>query len=294
MPKILYTDHSFSTANLTIIYQANSILEEYEDQGYTLTLRQLYYQFVSRALLGNTNRAYKRLGSIINDGRLVDRTRSLRDLQHFNDASHALRSIAHWYHVDMWKNQRIRPEVWIEKDALVGVIEGICQEMDIPYFSCRGYASQSEMWRAGKRLKAQRDQGYETHIIHLGDHDPSGIDMSRDIFDRLELFMGGTGFHRIALNMDQVDQYKPPPNPAKLTDSRCQSYIKNYGNKSWELDALNPQTLTDLIRDAVEPMRDESIWDEDVIRKASTKKRLTDLSYNWEAVKEWMDTNHDE
>lgn len=77
-------------------------------------------------------------------------------------------------------------------------------------------------------------------ILHLGDHDPSGIDMTRDISDRLELFGADVEVKRIALNWDQIDEFTPPPNPAKLSDSRAGAYIAEYGDESWELDALEP------------------------------------------------------
>jgi hypothetical protein len=77
----------------------------------------------------------------------------------------------------------------IEKDALVGVIEDVCRQWDVPYFSCRGYASQSEMWGAGQRLLERIRSGRKVQVIHLGDHDPSGLDMSRDIRERLATFI---------------------------------------------------------------------------------------------------------
>jgi hypothetical protein len=253
MPKICYIERRFSTDKLDIIVKANEIIEEYEALGFTLTLRQLYYQFVARDLIPNTFQSYKRLGDIINEGRLAglidwtaieDRTRNVQIPLAFEDVAHRLESAAHNFALDKWRGQEFRPEVWIEKDALVGVIEGICDEMNVAYFSCRGYTSQSEMWGAAMRYKKQhRATGQMPVLIHLGDHDPSGIDMSRDIAARIALFMGIDKFpvQRIALNMDQVEHYGPPPNPAKITDSRCAGYIRNYGEESWELDALEPQ-----------------------------------------------------
>ncbi len=116
------------------------------------------------------------------------------------------------------------------------MFEPICEELDVPYFSCRGYTSQSEMWAAAQRLLGYiwAKQRQHVTILHFGDHDPSGIDMTRDIRERLSLFCGGEGFavRRIALNMDQVRQYDPPPNPAKLTDTRVDAYLRKYGDDS--------------------------------------------------------------
>lgn len=319
MPKICYDPERKFTAQIErMIQKANSILEEYERQGFTLTLRQLYYQLIARDLFPNDRKFareggkwvrhpngtknaepnYDWLGAMMSDARLaglvdwdymVDRTRHLRDLQHFDSAQDAVNKLAQWYHVDMWENQDTRPEVWVEKDALVGVIEPICNELDVPYFSCRGYTSQSEMWRAAMRLKRHQELGYNTHIIHLGDHDPSGVDMSRDIFDRVEMFMGGTEFTRIALTMEQVEQYNPPPNPAKVLDSRCKAYVEQFGDECWELDALQPETLTALIRAKVDEFRDTTQWAEDTDRKQYTKAKLVGMATHWPGVVKWLD-----
>lgn len=297
MPRIQYIAKNFSPKTDAVINHANDILEEYTAQGFVLTLRQLYYQFVARGLSENTIQAYKRLGTIIKDARmaglvdwnhLTDRTRNLKELQHFDDAEDALLKLASWYHIDLWENQKVRPEVWIEKDALVGVIQQVCQDLDVPYFSCRGYTSQSEMWNAAMRLQRWRELGYEPHIIHLGDHDPSGIDMSRDIVDRLKIFMGGVQFQRIALNMDQVRKYNPPPNPAKTTDSRGSMYIHQFGSASWELDALDPKTLIELIQKAVTTLRNDKVFKQDRARKERIRESLNTLASEWEDVDQWL------
>jgi len=293
MPKIAYKNFNFAKATNAVIYQANEIIEDYQAQGFELTLRQLYYQFVARALIPNTEQSYKRIGSIINDARLAglidwdaleDRTRNLRGRTHWNSPSDIMDAVGRSYFKNMWSNQEYRPEVWIEKDALIGVIEGVCNELDVPYFSCRGYTSQSEMWRAGQRLERHVKNGQQPLLFHLGDHDPSGMDMSRDIADRLELFMGGTQFNRIALNMDQIAQYGPPPNPAKIEDSRAAGYIKLYGRESWELDALEPRVLADLIRSHIESYRDLTKWNERADEIAREKETLSQASRQWNEV----------
>ena len=258
-----------------IISKANAIIDEYERQGFDLTLRQLYYQFVSRDLIPNRDTEYKRLGSIINDARLAglidwnaitDRTRNLRSLSHWRNPGDIIFSAARSYRIDKWAMQDYRVEVWIEKDALVGVIAGVCDDLDIPYFSCRGYTSQSEMWVAGQRLLKYIKDGQTPLVLHFGDHDPSGKDMTRDIIDRLTLFSNSAiELQRIALNMDQVEQYNPPPNPAKITDSRASAYIAEYGDESWELDALETTVIADLIRDAVGVVMDQDAWETAVL-----------------------------
>ncbi|MDN3356037.1 hypothetical protein [Actinomadura sp. DC4] len=295
MPKIEYVPRTFSNGSLAIIRQAEEICEDYARQGYDLTLRQLYYQFVARDLLANKQTEYKRLGSIINDARLaglldwnyiVDRTRNLRGLSHWNSPDQIIRSSARGYLTDRWADQKHRVEVWIEKDALVGVISGVCNRHD--YFSCRGYTSQSELWSAAQRLRTYEDRGQKPIVIHLGDHDPSGIDMTRDIADRLALFDANVKVIRIALNMDQVEEYTPPPNPAKLTDSRSTSYISRFGYSSWELDALDPATLDALISNEITGWRNERRWDRATAAMEKERSLLTAVSNRWNEVRAFV------
>jgi hypothetical protein len=298
MPKICYRTKRFSAESQEIVDRANGIVEEYEKQGFDLTLRQLFYQFVSRGLIANKDSEYKRLGSILNDARLaglvdwtaiVDRTRYLRNNSHWDNPADIIQSAASSYARDKWANQPNRIEVWIEKDALVGVIAQVCKRLDVPYFSCRGYTSASEMWVAGQRLVRYLEDGQEPVILHLGDHDPSGKDMSRDIVDRLELFTGDhVRFQRIALNMDQVDQYDPPPNPAKITDSRASAYIAEFGSESWELDALDPRVLSDLIETAVCQFIDGDRWKREERLEAKERHGLEKAASKWSAVQKYL------
>jgi hypothetical protein len=298
MPKITYTEKRFNAEAEATIEQANKIIEDYKAQGYDLTLRQIYYQFVGHDLFPDDRRwtqnpstgkwlrdpngtknaepNYKWLGEIINDGRLaglidweaiVDRTRNLRSSSHWDSPKDIVEACAKQFRIDKWARQPTRVEVWIEKDALIGVIEGVCQRNDLGHFSCRGYTSQSEMWVAAQRFNGYFEQeGKEgVVIIHLGDHDPSGIDMTRDIEDRLKLFCTEPDrleIRRIALMTPQVKQFKLPPNPAKVTDSRAKDYIAYFGESSWELDALDPRTINKLVQQHIDQIRDADLWDE--------------------------------
>jgi len=318
MSRIEYVERKFSDDSLAVIAHARQICESYQQQGYDLTLRQLYYQFVSRDLLPNTERSYKRLGSIVNDARLagrldwdfiVDRTRNLRALPHWDAPASLIRDASRQFRMERWAKQPTRVEVWIEKDALVGVLESACPALDVPFFSCRGYTSQSEIWAAAQRLGGYIENGQKVVVLHLGDHDPSGIDMTRDIEERLAMFIAqdlsweGTGcdpkdylavtredltIERIALNAGQIDAYKPPPNPAKLTDSRAASYVQRFGRSSWELDALEPTVLVELIRESVFEHRDEELWEEWTGLEESEREVLTAASERWEDVKGFL------
>lgn len=291
--RIAYTQQRFHGKSRAVIDQANAICSEYQAEGYDLTLRQVYYQFVARGLIENTQQSYKRLGKIINDARMAglidwdyiqDRTRYLRQEATWSSAASIISGAAAQFKRDVWEvsNQHYRPEVWVEKDALVGVVARTCDELRVPYFSCRGYVSQSEMWEAGQRLAQHVEDGLEPVVIHLGDHDPSGVDMSRDIEERLEVFVGQpVNVQRIALTMDQVNQYDPPPNPAKITDSRARGYIRQFGRESWELDALEPRVLDALIRRAVDPLIDHDAWWDAVNEDNDTSERMFSVARRW-------------
>jgi len=301
MPKIRYRDIKFQKATLAIIALVNEVIDQYRAQGYELTLRQVYYQMVARAYIANNEREYKKLGETISNGRLCglidwnaieDRTRNLRGNSHWNSPGDIVSACAQSFQYDKWAGQEFRVEVWVEKDALVGVVENACRPLDVNFFSCRGYVSQTEMWLAAQRItRRQRfKDGPPTVIIHLGDHDPSGKDMSRDIEERLNLFGAFPIFHRIALNYDQIEEYSPPPNPTKLQDTRSSVYVSEFGYECWELDALEPSVISALIEDWVLRYRDEDKWDARVAAEQEVVSFLEKASGNWDSVTEFLNT----
>lgn len=296
--KIAYTDQRFHGATRKVIDQANVILAEYAAQGHVMTLRMLYYQFVARDLMGNTMASYKRLVKIMTDARLAgqvdwdhitDRTRWVEEAPVWNSTLDMMYAAARSYNIDRWADQPSYVEIWVEKDALKGVIAKAANRYDVPYFSCRGYTSLSEMREAAKRIiRKGRRRGKQSLLIHLGDHDPSGLDMTRDIEGRLNVFRCYPEIQRIALNMDQVIQYQPPPNPAKITDSRYAAYQAEYGEESWELDALEPGVLTDLITETVESVLDRAAWGESTLRLEDQREELTRAAEFWPHLRTYM------
>jgi len=294
--KIAYKDWSPKKAAFALVIQAEEIIEEYEDAGYVLTLRQLYYQFVARGIIENTERSYKNLGNIITKARMAGMISWLaiedRNRQHHStfieeDIMTPIKNLPYYIHFDRWERQDTYVEVWVEKEALGNVVERACREYDVPHMSCKGYLSASEAWRAGQRFEKKLADAKDCVLIHLGDHDPSGIDMTRDNQDRLDLFtreIKGVKVHRIALNMDQVNQYKPPPNPTKITDTRAAGYMDLYGNTSWELDALEPQVIEEMIKDEIIQYIDWDAWEQvDELEKAA-RETLENIYGCWEQI----------
>ena len=204
MPKIQYQNINIQRRGLELIERVNGIIAEYDAAGYALTLRQVYYQLVARDVIENSERSYKNVGNLINNGRLSglidwnaieDRTRVHRELSHWNSLSEILSDAASQYRRDLWEGQPYYVEVWVEKDALIGIVEQAAQSRDCPCFSCRGYASQSAMWASAQRFIRKYRQERQCILLYLGDHDPSGIDMTRDIRERLELFGADVNVH---------------------------------------------------------------------------------------------------
>ncbi len=284
MPKIAYITHKFQQDALLIIASANRVIENYRKQGYTLTLRGLYYQFIAEDLFSddwidedynlrnrldprtkNTVKNYKRLGSLINDARLAglidwegieDRMRDLSERPHWDGPKEFMESVIPQYHIDLWADQKSYVEVWGEKDAISNILEKACKPLDVPFFVCRGNTSQSEMWQAAQRIGKRIEQGRKAVILHVGDHDPTGVDMTRDIRDRLTRFCeydvaDVPTVVRIGLTMDQILELNPPPNPVKATDSRSTKYVEEFGSECWELDAMKPDYLVSLVHDRI-------------------------------------------
>lgn len=299
-----YEHIEFRADTLTLIEKLNAIVVEYQRAGYVLTVRQLYYQMVARGHIENTLRSYKRLASIANDARMAglidwaaieDRTRDFVRQSRWSSGANILAACVSGYHQDLWEDQPRRMFVLVEKEALVGVLEPVCRRYDIPLLAARGYPSGTVLREfALSDLRPCVKQEQTPLILHLGDHDPSGIDMTRDLAERICTFMqgrvegrlDGEVFKRIALNMPQIEELEPPENPAKTTDSRFQSYMAEFGESSWELDALPPDYLERLIREEWEAVVDIVQWNNVEAQIRDTKDRLQRLSDTWDDTQE--------
>jgi len=146
------------------------------------------------------------------------------------------------------------------------------------------------MHDAAIRFRSMRRQGKTCHLIHLGDHDPSGLDMTRDIEDRLRMFGAAVSVKRIALNMDQITG-DLPPSPAKITDSRAAEYIEQYGDDSWELDAIEPTALDAMIEAEILTHLDMDLRTARIAQEESDKRVLRALSQNWSDVEGFLREN---
>ena len=219
-----------------------------------------------------------RLAGLIDWDGIEDRIANLQSPSRWDSPEEIIRAAAEDYHIDMWANQPYRPEVWIEKEALVRMIERPCVDLDVPFLCCRRYNSTSEMWRAAMRLRTATGHSQSAVILYLGDHDPSSLDMSRDLGGRLAMFAGAkVDVRRLALNLDQIQQYNPPPNPVRIKEGRHAAYAEQFGPDCWELDALEPQVIIGLVQEAIGELRDDALWRSALEREAAERQQLHDM-----------------
>jgi len=235
--------------------------------GYSmpLTLRQIYYRLVAGGLIPNNRSNYNQLSSQlviarergdVDDDRIVDRSRSVEDMS-FDGAEgfiSACRSTLETHYLKrLWDSQPFYVEVWVEKDALSQVIANAVDGFNTVVAPSRGYSSYSYLMEAANRIKAY-SEGKQPLILHFADHDPSGLDMSRDLQDRLNRYYKSTPsitVARIALTFNQVNSFNLTPNPVKAADGRSPAYVEKYGDKCWELDAIEPSQLVQICQAAV-------------------------------------------
>jgi len=296
MAKIAFIEHKFSNSSLSLLAATNKIMAEYARQNYRLTLRQLYYQMIARDLFPvewvdpqtgtkNNIKNYKRFGDLINNGRLAghldwdyieDRARETVFPSFWSSPASIVEACAQQFRFDKWKNQPNHIEVMVEKDAVSGILAPVCSRLQVRFTANRGYASSSLFYEVSQRLSDKMRDGKKVIILYFGDHDPSGMDMTRDIIDRMGIFTFDADIEvrRLALNMEQVEQWNPPENPAKETDSRFTDYRDQYGESCWELDAVEPRDLAKLVTDEVESLRDDDLWAEAVEKEDDAKARL--------------------
>lgn len=311
----------FSDAQMAMLHQSALIIEDFLEDGIDLTLRQLYYRlfkgghfpeswFDEEAGSTNNDKSYAKLKTLIGDARLS----GIVDWDHIEDLERPLLSNPHWdnmndfvmgaapqYRIDLWANQPVRLECMVEKRGHIPIIQPICQQEDIAITGNKGYTSLHSIYKAGKRMKKALRDGKRGELIYFGDHDPSGIDMSRDIFDRINVFAGvislklvgkiirdgltvkeileesGRPFvkvHRIALNIDQVRARDLIPAPAKVSDSRARDYIAKFGKECWEVEALDAREMRDLATETIVSLRNQEIWAKDVAKMNKDRKKL--------------------
>lgn len=289
-----YVEKKFRADTLAMIEKCNEIVEEYTEQGLRLTLRQLYYQLVSRNIIRNVQTEYKRIGSILSDARLAglvdwnaieDRVRVPEIPPEWTSIESIVEAAIRGFRLPRWANQCNYVELWVEKDALAGVLAPIASEYHVTLMVNRGYSSSSAMYESAMRIRPWA-RSTDAYILYLGDHDPSGEDMVRDIRDRMALFGVALSVEKLALTTAQVEQYNPPENPVKMTDSRSPQYLAVHGEHCWEVDALPPPVLRDIIVTRLDALVDAEKMDEMKQKEETQKARLRAKLHEMQAGEE--------
>lgn len=294
----------FNEEQVGVIRHLNEIIASFVAQGVPRnTLRTVYYQFIAQDLFPhtwidaeynlknglepdtkNTVKNYKKLGDIVSDARLaglvdwdaiVDLERQVHRPNEFGNVRDLVEAAVRSYRLPRWEGQTNYVEIWVEKNGMTVSIEPVARKWHVPLVANKGYGSMTNLYEGSKRFLAAMDQDQHCFILYLGDHDPSGLDMDQDIEKRMRMFGADIlEVERIALTTAQVQRYNPPPNPAKLTDSRAEKYIATFGRESWEVNALSPTDINLFIERRLKRLVDKETMDAVVVREDRHKKNL--------------------
>jgi len=269
-----------------IVEEALEVFKQYDS---ALTLRQLYYRLVSKRLIPNTINSYKRLSRIMVKAReqrdvpvncLEDRSRRILGRGDTGYASAeeflrrritGLKESYKEFTMPMWDDQPNYVLVSLEKDALSRLMSDIANQYSVRTFPTRGYPSFTYVNRMATYIR-NRLKGKPTVVLYFGDFDPSGIDIERDLTDRLRKYDAGDfTVIRIALTKDQIQEYDLPPMPVKRSDARSEGFLESYGDQSVELDALDPNTLKLMVAQSIAANINLDLWRKKEERIASLK-----------------------
>jgi hypothetical protein len=243
-------------ATKTEVDQRRQSLFEIIGQMKPMTVRQAFYQATVRGIVDKTERDYdkvqtdlvqmRRAGVLPYDW-LADNTRWQRKPRTFSSVEHALQETARLYRKALWDDADCYVEIWLEKDALAGVVLPVTALYDVPLMVARGYASLSFLHVAAE-LIATLD--VPVFIYHLGDFDPSGVNAGEKIEETLIAMAPDAEIHfeRVAVTTEQIADWNLPTRPTKPSDSRS----KGFGKISVELDAIDPDRLRGLVREVIE------------------------------------------
>jgi hypothetical protein len=281
-----------------LVSEVNAVLREY---NVALTLRQLFYQLVSKHVFANTESNYKRLSRVlvkarekedVGASRIEDRSRQVLGQgdwgyespeSFLSTVERGLRESWKRFSLTLWEDQHYQVLVALEKDALSRLVSAVAGDFRVKTFPTRGYGSYTYV----SEIVQECDGDKPTIIVYLGDYDPSGLDIQRDLESRLERY-GAEDFkiERVALTLEQIQRYQLPPIPAKTSDPRLARFMADTGGSDVvELDALPPNILQDVLRNAIQHYIDMEKWNTRVKRirkeKEKLRQKLETLEVKW-------------
>lgn len=252
------------------LVRINDVVEEYEAMGLVLSVRQLYYQAVSRGFIENNADEYNGFANLVRDGRMngiidwdmiEDRSRVPHKGFGVTGVPGFINTMIGIYKRKRWEGQPEYIELAIEKDAIREIVAPFCDEYGLTLMVTRGYPSVTMVYDCRNRML---NQNRPCRIIYAGDHDCTGVDIDRSFEETLNKMGARVTFERIALNLDQTDGLYP--NPTKEGDTRCKKYVEKYGKVGWEVDALPPERLSEIFQSSIKNHLDSKIY-QDVLNQ---------------------------
>lgn len=271
--------------------QIDEVVDYYISVGIKLTNRQLYYQLVGKDLIPNADEVYKKVCVFLTDVRyaglidweaIEDKEREPHRKGEWNSIKSIVQSAINVYRLPRWDDQEYYLEMYCEKKAGINVLQPIADNYHIYFGFNKGYSSASAMYDLAKRIMEQIENSKMVIILYFGDHDASGLDMIRDINERITEFLVEGEYPvepdfeviPVALTMKQIEEYNPPPNPAKITDPRAKWYIEKFGEESWELDSIDAMELRRIAENSILRYIDIEKYNTWVKREKREKKLL--------------------
>ena len=242
------------------------LILDWARQHRPVTVRQIFYRLSTLEAVDKSERGYKAVGRLCTQMRLdgeipfsyfADNTRWMRRPRTYNTIEEALELTAQTYRKSLWQNQTAAAEIWLEKEALAGVIYPVTSLWDVPLMVVKGYPSVTFLHTAASQMKNDYfHHNRITKIFYLGDRDPSGLDIFRNITERIPEFAQNTPivFSHVAVTLAQVRRWQLPSRPTKKSDSRA----KDFEGESVELDAILPSDLRQLVTDCIEKVIDSA------------------------------------
>lgn len=299
-----------TTSNI-LYTNLSTIVDTYIKKKIKLSNRQLYYRLVGKDLIPNYIEVYKRVCKFLTDLRyggyidwdaIEDRGRVPKRKSHWDTVQDLIDTAVSSYRLPRWKDQKYYVELYCEKEAMDSVLRPIADKYHIYFGYNKGYCSASVMYDTAKRVFKQLEKNKIVVLLYLGDHDASGLDMIRDVGDRIKEFLivwkyvklrkktnkkmaesnvlewiKNFSVEHVALTKEQIKKYNPPPNPAKITDPRAKDYISEHGEVSWELDSLEPEVLMELTEDAILNYLDVDKYNAWIKQEKKDSKKLVEF-----------------
>ena len=241
------------------------LIFDWAEQHHPVTVRQIFYRLSTLDVVPKSEQGYQAVSRLCTlmrrNGEIPysyfsDHTRWVRRPTTHNTIQDALQETAHIYRKALWQDQAVVCEIWIEKEALTGVVYEVTSEFDVPLVPVRGYPSVTLLQAAAEQINTASRFGKKYHIFYFGDYDPSGVDIFRNISERLHEFspQADLFISRPAVTEKQIREMQLPSRPTKKSDTRS----KGFGDESVELDAINPDKLREIVRDCIFSVLDQS------------------------------------